>query len=68
MRFQRIRPPNLFAVTPVLVDEATKTAISDVATLASLKAGEKIMEGFSTISLENDIISKIGSRDIVTKV
>jgi len=46
----------------------TEINIKNIATQACYKAGERILEGSRTISLQDDVISKIGSRDIVTKV
>ncbi len=43
-------------------------SIMDIAHIACKKAGLRILEGSETINLQNDVISKIGSRDIVTKV
>lgn len=46
----------------------TDINIKNIATQACYKAGELILGGSKTISLQNDVISKIGSRDIVTQV
>ena len=48
--------------------EDFEISIDKVATAAARKAGDAILAGSGTISLRNDIYSKIGSRDIVTEV
>lgn len=58
------RSQKLFQTT----NDWTEELISTTAFKACQIAGLKILEGSNTISLQDDIISKIGSRDIVTKV
>lgn len=43
-------------------------SIENCAIEAARKAGDIILDGIGSINLQNDVISKIGSRDIVTKV
>ena len=51
-----------------LITAGHREAISKVASLACLRAGQLITDGSKSISLQDDVMSKIGSRDIVTKV
>ena len=51
-----------------LITAEHREAISKVASLACLRAGKLITDGSQSISLQDDVMSKIGSRDIVTKV
>lgn len=40
--------------------------VQRVAELAANRAGQVILHGFGSVDLNRDVISKIGSRDIVT--
>ena len=51
-----------------IITSEHREAISKVASLACLRAGQLITDGSKSISLQDDVMSKIGSRDIVTKV
>ena len=55
-------------ISQSLITSEHREAISKVANLACLKAGQLITDGSKSISLQDDVMSKIGSRDIVTKV